>query len=340
MAAHGHRRSSTGPLADTSRARAPSHPSITVAVPNREHPTLLSRLFSLFWAFMAAYAFTLIIFLMRTFGIDLTFGFCVQMLVQTIAFAVYAFYKGYNLLGPSEHRLAMMGRGVLIGLGTLSSFLAYYYIALPDLSAVRQTQVIFTVALSIVFLRERMTIARVVAGLLTILALVFLLRPSLLGSSFYVAANSTASGTAWIPYSSSGNRFLGIGLALCTALMFSVASILRRRYSSNEPLHNSVLCFWAALSALLVSTLLLCVTQLVVKDARFFPNDWRLFVTMGLALASMFVFIANQKAIKRQRSSIVTLIYATDILLALILQNVFTHVHSATIIIIGRPLFV
>ena len=289
---------------------------------------------------MAAYAFTLIIFAMKTFDIDLIFGFCVQMLVQTIAFAVYTFYKGYNLLGPSEHRLITLGRGVLIGLGTLSSFVAYRFIALPDLSAVRQTQVIFTVVLSIAFLRERVTVTRVIAGLLTIVALVCLLRPGPLGSTFYLAANSSASGTVWIAYSSSEARFIGIALALCTALTFSVASILRRRYSSKEPLHNSVLCFWAALSALIVSTLLLCVTQFVVKDARFFPNDWRLLVTIGLAFGSMFVFIANQKAIKRQRSSIVTLIYATDIILALILQNVFTHVHSGILIIIGKRLLV
>jgi hypothetical protein len=59
-------------------------------------------------------------------------------------------------------------------------------------------------------------------------------------------------------------------------------------------------------------------------------------VAIGLALASIFVFIANQKAIKRERSSIVTLIYSTDIILALILQNIFTQIKSDVMVILGK----
>ncbi|CAF5208677.1 unnamed protein product, partial [Rotaria magnacalcarata] len=102
-----------------------------------------------------------------------------------------------------------------------------------------------------------------------------------------------------------------------------------------QHLHNTVLCFWSALSGLIISMILVYVTHFVLKDARSFPHDWRLFAGIGLGLASIFVFIANQKAIKRERSSIVTLIYSTDIILALILQNLFTHIKSDLIIIIG-----
>jgi hypothetical protein len=77
-------------------------------------------------------------------------------------------------------------------------------------------------------------------------------------------------------------------------------------------------------------------THFVVKDAVSFPHDWRLYVGIVLALASIFVFIANQKAIKRERSSIVTLIYSTDIILALILQNLFTQIKSDVMIILGK----
>jgi hypothetical protein len=80
------------------------------------------------------------------------------------------------------------------------------------------------------------------------------------------------------------------------------------------------------------------VTHFFIKDARLFPHDWRLFVGIALALASIFVFIANKKAIKRERSSIVTLIYSTDIILALILQNLFTHIKSDAMVILGIEL--
>ena len=86
---------------------------------------------------------------------------------------------------------------------------------------------------------------------------------------------------------------------------------------------------------MIISIILLYVTHFVLKDPQSFPQDWRLFVGFALALASIFVFIANQKAIKRERSSIVTLIYSSDIILALILQNIFTRIKSDVVVILG-----
>jgi drug/metabolite transporter (DMT)-like permease len=88
--------------------------------------------------------------------------------------------------------------------------------------------------------------------------------------------------------------------------------------------------------ALIISIILVYLTHFTLENALLFPHDWRLYVGIGLALASIFVFIANQKAIKREHSSIVTVIYSTDILLALILQNLLTHIKSDAVIILGR----
>jgi drug/metabolite transporter (DMT)-like permease len=258
------------------------------------------------------------------------------MVVQTIAFGVYAFYKGYNILGPPGHRIAVFSRALLIGIGALTSFLAYYYITLPDLSAIRQSQVVLSIILSIFLLHERITISRIIACILTIIAIVVLIRPTTLGALPAETVNLTNHKSAWVPYSSSWNYLIGISLALCTAITYSIASTMNKIYFSTQHLHNTVLCFWSAVSALIISIILVCVTHFVLNDARSFPHDWRLFVGVGLAVASIFVFIANQKAIKRERSSIVTLIYSTDIILALILQNVFTHIKSDIVVILGK----
>jgi drug/metabolite transporter (DMT)-like permease len=333
------RRSSNTSRASSARSRAatmnpPSVPYVPV------HRTTFSRLSGLFWAFLAAYAFSVILFLTKLFAIDYIFGFFLQMVVQTIAFGIYAFYKGYNLLGPSEDRKAMISRGILIGIGMLTSFLAYYYITLPDLSAIRQTQVILTIILSIFFLHERVTASRIIACILTLIAIVVLIRPTTVGRLLpWNSLNSTDDKNIWVPYSSSWNSLIGIGLALCTAITYSMASVMSKIYSTAQYLHNTVLCFWSALSALIISIILVYITHFYIKDARSFPHDWRLFVGIGLGLASIFVFIANQKAIKRERSSIVTLIYATDIILALILQNIFTNIKSDIVVIIGRISF-
>jgi drug/metabolite transporter (DMT)-like permease len=334
------------PFSDRSRAptvqpsaRSSLHSqSATIVIAPPRQRSIFDHLSGLFWAFLAAYAFSIILFLTKTFGIDLVFGFFLQMLVQTIAFSVYAFYKGYNLLGPSEHRIAMLCRGLLIGIGALTSFLAYYYITLPDLSAIRQSQVVLTIILSIFFLHERVTISRIIACIVTVIAIIILIRPTTIGasSSSSTVSNLTNYKTSWTPYSSPWADLIGISFALCTAITYSIASIMNKIYFSTEQLHNSVLCFWSALSALIISSILLYVTHFVVKDASTFPHDWRLFFGIALALASIFVFIANQKAIKRKRSSIVTLIYSTDIILALILQNLFTHIKSDLVVILGR----
>jgi drug/metabolite transporter (DMT)-like permease len=342
IAARGQRSSTMVDVPDRSRARSmqptgqtSSQFPPTISITRPEHRTFLDHLSGLIWAFFAAYAFSIIIFLTKFCGIDLIFGFFLQMIVQTFAFAIYAFYKGYDLLGPVGHRIPMICRGLLIGIGVLTSFLAYYYITLPDLSAIRQSQVVLTIILSIFFLHERITITRIVACILTIIAIILLIRPTKFGAISPTIHNLTNHKTSWIPYTSSWNYIIGIGLALCTAITFSIASIMNKIYFSTQHLHNTVLCFWSALSALIISTILVFLTHFVIEDVRSFPHDWRLFVGIALALASIFVFIANQKAIKRERSSIVTLIYSTDIILALILQNSFTHIKSDTVVILG-----
>lgn len=268
------------------------------------------------------------------------------MFIQTIAFSVYAFYKGYNILGPNEHRIAMISRALLISIGVLTSFLAYYYITLPDLSAIRQSQVIITIFISVFLLRERVTTFRIIAFILTIIAIIVLIRPIHIGSSSSLLSsssqitNSKNSTTSWIPFSTSWNYLVGIGFALCTAITYSIASVMNKLYFSTQHLHNTVLCFWSALSGLIISIILVCITHFVIHDARSFPHDWRLFTAIALASASIFVFIANQKAIKRERSSIVTIIYSTDIILALILQNLFTSIKTDFIIIIGKQVYI
>ncbi|CAF2078609.1 unnamed protein product [Rotaria magnacalcarata] len=316
-------------------AYSPSPASSTILNIQHEHQTNSDHLPGVIWSFLAAYAFTIIIFLTKLCDIDLIFGFFLQMLVQVIAFSVYAFYKSYHLLGSNGYQIAIIPRALLIGIGTLTSFLAYYYITLPDLSAIRQAQVILTIILSIVILHERITISRIIAFILMLIAIIVLIRPITFGKPLVSIFNLTNHKTSWVPYSSSWNYILGISFALCTAVTYSIASMMNKIYFSTQHLHNTVLCFWSALSGLIISMILVYVTHFVLKDARSFPHDWRLFAGIGLGLASIFVFIANQKAIKREHSSIVTLIYSTDIILALILQNLFTHIKSDLIIIIG-----
>lgn len=319
----------------------PPPPSIVIAHP--EQRPFLERLPGFIWAFLAAYAFSIILFLTKSFGIDLIFGFFLQMTVQVIAFAIYAIYKGYNLLGPSEHRIAMIARAFLIGVATSTAFLAYYYTTLPELSSIRQSQVILTMILSVFFLRERVTIARIISCILTIGAIVLLIRPTSPAAAAPPSSSTDSDlkneETSWVPYSTYSSHIIGIGFALCTALAYSIVSVMNKMYYTAERLHNTVLCFWSALSALILSIILVIITHFLMRDARSFPHDWRLFVGIGLGYASIFAFIANQKAIKRERSCIVTSIYATDIVVALILQNVFTSMKSDLVIIIGNIRF-
>lgn len=300
------------------------------------NPTFVDYLPGIFWAFVAAYAFTLIIFLTKAFGIDLIFGYFLQMLVQTLAFVIYAFYKSYSLLGSPEYRLKMILWALLMSLGTLALFLAYYYITLPELSALRQTQVVFSILLSIFFFHERITVIRVLGCILTIIAIVVLFRPITYGAGVIPMLNVTHDATTWLPYSSSWNHLIGLVLAIVTALMFAIASMFNRKLSMiDEPLPNTTRCFWSAVFGLILSIGFLFVTHFAMKNRRSFPQDWRFFVAVALAVASIFVFVANQKAIKRLPASAVTIIYSTDILFALILQNIFTYLRTDFVIFFG-----
>ncbi|CAF0832408.1 unnamed protein product [Didymodactylos carnosus] len=307
--------------------------SSIITVDQIQNKNKMSHLSGILWSFFATFALCTITFLTYFIGLDLIFGLSLQMFAQTIAFLIYAIYKNYNILGPPEYRLQMIIRGLVIGLGSFTGFIAYYYIPLPDLSAIRQSQVVWTIILCIIFLKERLTIQRLIACILTLFAIILISRPTILfrGKILPLDSNSTVN----IPFFSSSAKswgyLIGALLALTTAIAFSVSTVINKLLL-NAKLPNSVICFWSSMFALVISIISLILTHFVITK-KSLPHDRRLFAGCGIAVASILVMIANQKAIKREKASIVTLIYSTEIVLALFLQNVFTVVKSDWIVV-------
>ncbi|CAF1001705.1 unnamed protein product [Didymodactylos carnosus] len=310
-----------------------SPPSFTAQTQNEG---FLSHLSGILWAFLTTFSLCIIIFITKAIGLDLLFGLLLQMLAQTVAFFVYAIYKNYNILGPQGYRLRIILRGLMMAIGTSTIYLAYYYISLPGLSVIRQSQIVWTIILALIFLKERITIPRIVAFILTMIAVILigrqtlLFRENLLPSEFNSTLNTPFSSFQFVKTSS---YLFGSILVLIATIAFSI-SIILNKILLNAGLHTSILCFWSSAFSLVISIILVIYTHFII-GSKSVPHDWRLFTGFGLALASIFVFIGNQKALKREKVTIVTLTYSIDIVLALFLQNIFRNSKSDWIAYLG-----
>jgi drug/metabolite transporter (DMT)-like permease len=132
---------------------------------------------------------------------------------------------------------------------------------------------------------------------------------------------------------------IGTLLALVCALSISMSIVLNKKLIQVK-IRQSLIMLYFLLTSLII--LLIIRIHYWVFSKEF--NFTKIFLTKDFLLASMITILQfipmvfSQKAIKREHPSIITVVQSSDILFALILQNIFTSIKTNLLALMGSIL--
>ena len=312
------------PLIDTAQLTSEPQP---VESSSSSCSRLFGRCKGITYAILSSTIFTLSTFIIKQLGVDLYDALLCRFSLQTILLTGFMFYKHYKFLyGSSSLILIQIVRSFVSCAGLLLFYASYNYIPLPDLTTVRYTQVIWTAIIAMLVFRERISLLTVIAILLTCIGVICVAQPT-----FLFKRRSTLTS----PTPSSSTQLLGFGLALGSAISFSLSIVLNKRLLIVKIPH-SIIIYQFALVTLAVLIVHHIYHRFVLRsyDERAMFT-WQYAVGVSVCLFQLYSSTIVQKAFKLEHPSIVTIAQSSDILFAVLLQNLFTPEKSNGFVLIG-----
>ena len=286
---------------------------------------LCSRWKGIAYAILSSTIFTLSTFIIKQLGVDLYDALLCRFSMQTLLLTGFIFYKHYKFLYGSNWLIFIqIVRSVVSCAGILLLYASYNYIPLPDLITVRYTQVIWTAIIAMFVFRERLSALTVLAILLTCIGVICVAQPTFL---FKRRPTSSSSATS--------SQLLGFSLALACAISFSWSIVLNKRLLIVKIPHSIIIYQFALVTfAVLIVHHLYHRFVLRSYDERAMFT-WQYAVGASVSLLQLYSSTIVQKAFKLEHPSIVTIAQSSDILFAVLLQNLFTAEKSNLFVLIG-----
>lgn len=284
----------------------------------------ISRFSGILYALFACFLFTLSTFCIKELKVDFLDALLLRFFLQAVMGFCYALYKKYTLLGGTCRQISLqIFCSSAAAAGLMSFFLAVRYSELSDVITIAYTRVIWTIIFSSIAYREKPAMVTLLALPMTLSGVVLVTQPPFLFRS-----------RAEVNEKSDGLRYLGFIFACCSAITSSINVLLfKELISSSKDMKPSVLNFQFCCSAFI----LLASYQVYKRSIVF---SWRFFVSTGVSMLTIFGSILVQKAIKREHPSVFSLLCSSEIIFALIFQNLFTSTHSNLYTLLGSGLVI
>lgn len=312
----------------------------TESTTNKSCSRLFSRCKGITYAVLSSTIFTLSTFIIKQLGVDLYDALLCRFSIQCSILTVFMFYKRYKLLYGTFSLISIqITRAVFSCAGILLLCASYNYIPLPDLITVRYTQVIWTAIIAMIIFRERISTLTIIAILFTFTGVICVAQPTFLFNRQSILTNQTLvlnqSQSDRSEKEKSFDRLLGFSLALACSISFSLGIVLNKRLLILKIPH-SVIIYQFALITLIV---------LLVHHFyhRFYLHSydqrsmftWQYVAGASVSLFQLYSSTIIQKSFKLEHPSIVTIAQSSDILFAVLLQNLFTNEKSNGLVLIG-----
>lgn len=299
----------------------------------------LGRFSGILYALVASFLFTCSNFALTQFDIVLLDALIIRFAAQALMSLGFILYKGYSFWSPGNNGLILI-RCLFATSGSISYYLGLTLLPLADLTTVRYTQVVWTAVLALIIFRERINLPTIFASILTLIGVVCVAQPSFLFPR-NTLVNATISNSTTIE--KKDQRLLGMILAVGCALAISMSIILNKKLMQRN-VRQSVIMFYFFVTTLVVF-FIHQIHYWLFSSSK--PADLHLknvLFTKEFLYASIvgilqiFPLILSQKSIKREHPSIVTVVQSSDIVFAILLQNLFTSHKSNLLVLLGSTL--
>lgn len=285
------------------------------------------------YALIASCLFTCSGFIIKQLRVDLFDALLVRFFLQTCLLFAYLLYKKIPFIqGSTKYILLQIFRTIISSSGVLLFYASYRYIPLPDVTTCRYTQVIWTAIIAMIIFRERISLITVLAMICTLTGVVFVAQPTFIFPTNSISSNQTLAKEF---EADNSQRFLGLSLALICALSISFGMVLNKKLLVSNISEVLILFQLTLLNFLVVAIYHLHNRFILHKYAQQTMFTWNYFLAASVSLLQVVSSILTQKAVKLEHPSIISVVQSSDILFAIILQNLFAQVKSNLFILFG-----
>ncbi len=291
---------------------------------------IFRRCAGIFYALIGSSLFTCSGFIIKQLRVDFFDALLCRFIIQTILLTIFIFYKQYKIINGSFNLILLQFiRLILSSSGLLLFYLSYRYIPLPDLTTFRYTQVIWTAILAMFIFHERISIPTIFAIILTLLGVICVAQPTFLFNNYQTLSTKQLD---------KSSRFLGLSLALACAFSISGSIVLTKKLLVLK-IPQSILMFQFSFLNLIILIINQIYNRFILHmyttETMF---TWQYLIAASVSLIQLFSSTITQKAIKLEHPSIISVVQSSDILFAIILQNLFTNEKSNWLVLLGSAL--
>lgn len=239
--------------------------------------------------------------------------------------------------------------------GVVFGYLSLKFITVADSQTLVNSSVLMCAIMGRFFLKDKITISHMVALLLTILGVVFILRPTFLfgletnleavfqhnitehNLNVTGALNATADGSVFFFTQSMGN-IIGVTFVLMDAFLLSISHVTTRSLA-NSKVHYSLIAFWPCFWGFPVSVFFsIFLYFLSFNLDAMTANDVMYSLTSGVFGAASMIFC--NKALECEDAAKISMIRITGVLFSMVFQYYFLGVEIDFLGVIGSILII
>lgn len=303
--------------------------------------SFLERFAGILYTIISALLFALSHFGIKQLKINMVDALILRFLLQSLVAYIYNVFRGYPLFkGAKNQHLLCFVAAFFATTNNLFFYLGLSIVVLPDATTVRYTAIVWTAIISIVAFHEKVSLITIFSVLLTFTGIVLVAQPTFLFSKL---SNITMNPITSDHISSNGTRYIGLFLVFLGALSISFSVISTKKLYDKYNVKPMVFMFHFSI----LTGITFLVTRLVMRLRQpeiSLVDELQQYVTFKFLLASfigvlqIIPAILYQEAIRLEHPSIVTVAQSSELLFAILLQNIFTDLKSNWLAITGSML--
>jgi len=277
-----------------------------------------------------------IINLNRVSVCDLVF---IRTIIQFIIYSTICYCKNESLLpGTIKEKILIVSQGIAAAMTFITALASVTFMAVPDALCIVFSCPVVTIILSAIFLKDRLTVAKVTSGVLLLTGVILVCKPPFL---FDEQSNNVGTGASKMRLyqlrevvKDPDNYYIGVLLAVISCFSGGLMNVL---ISMCHHVSNCVLVSWSAVAGLVIS-LIYC----LVNDKSYILSShivdttlpqW--FTFLGLSISGLLAFTTLTKSLQLISPSLVASLRCLELVLAFSVQIIISGSIPDLIVVIG-----
>jgi len=281
-------------------------------------------------------------FIINLNGVSVCDLMLIRTFLQLIIYITICYYKNEELLpGSFKEKILIVSQGFAAATTFITALASVTYMAVPDALCIVFSCPVVTIILAAVFLKDRLTVAKVTSGVLLLVGVILVCKPPFL---FDEHPNADAgNGTSAMPMrlyqlrnvvKDHDHYYIGVLLAVISCFSGGLMNVL---ISMCHDVSNSVLVSWSAVAGLVIS-----IIYCLVNDKSYILSSnivdttltqWLTF--LGLSMSGLLAFTTLTKSLQLISPSLVASLRCLELVLAFSVQIIISGRIPDLVVVIG-----